>query len=232
MADPPHTIRSQLWLKCFCTCTPTHCTQGSPAFSEPTKRARAGISVNLLKNILYQQNQHLSALKCQLWNVPRETMPQIWKNTHYQAIWSQAGGTTTQLLVQWTTWLLRRVSVHFLRKSKFFIIHTVLHWKYVPKDRIFWIYICTKKPNQTKTNKKHTGYAIDVTFYKMTVFVKGTRFPEGSGLTFLSLFFSSQILQWKRDSLKPCHVTVSRFFYLDKWSALWHNLVREVTNST
>lgn len=33
------------------------------------------------------------------------------------------------------------------------------------------------------------GYAIDVTFYKMTVFVKGTRFPEGSGLTFSSLFF-------------------------------------------
>lgn len=61
------------------------------------------------------------------------------------AVWSQADGTTTQLLVQWTTWLLRRVSVHFLRKSKFFIIHTVLHWKYVPKDRIFWIYICTKK---------------------------------------------------------------------------------------
>ena len=33
------------------------------------------------------------------------------------------------------------------------------------------------------------GYAIDVTFYKMTVLVKGTRFPEGSGLTFFSLFF-------------------------------------------
>lgn len=36
-----------------------------------------------------------------------------------------------------------------------------------------------KNPN----NRKHTDYAIDVTFHKMT-FVKGTRFPEGSGLTF------------------------------------------------
>lgn len=37
------------------------------------------------------------------------------------------------------------------------------------------------------------GYAIDVTFYKMTVLVKGTRFPEGSGLTFFSLFFQSDL---------------------------------------
>lgn len=66
MADLPQTIRSRLWLECFHTCTPTHCTQGSPAFSEPTHRARAGISLNLFTNILNQQNQHLSALECQL----------------------------------------------------------------------------------------------------------------------------------------------------------------------
>lgn len=37
------------------------------------------------------------------------------------------------------------------------------------------------------------GYAIDATLYKMTGFVKGTRFPGGSGLTFLVFFFQSDL---------------------------------------
>lgn len=70
--------------------------------------------------------------------------------------------------------------VCFHRKSKFLLYILYYTENTYPKTEYFEFTTVQKKnPN----NRKHTDYAIDVTFHKMT-FVKGTRFPEGSGLTF------------------------------------------------
>lgn len=172
----------------------------------------------------------MSALKPQLWNAPTGAAWQVWNadtRPRRLAVCLRPATPTTESTARAAHSLTTktRVSAHFLRKSKSLLYRLYYTENTYPKTEYF------EFTTVQKTNRKHTGYAIDVTFYKMTILVKGTRFPEGSGLTFFSLF-SSRILPWKCDSLKLYNVKVSSFFRLDKWSALWHSLVTAMTNFT
>lgn len=115
--------------------------------------------------------------------------------THYHAIW--LFGLRSVVLITDTTvrtthnLIIKKSTVHFLRKSKFLLYILYYTENTYPKTEYFEF--TTVQKTKQKNNRKHTGYAIDVTDYKMTVLVKGTRFPEGSGLTFFSHLFQSDL---------------------------------------
>lgn len=96
-----------------------------------------------------------------------------------------------QLFVQHTTWLLTRAQSISLENLNFYYTYCITLKIRTQRQNILNLQLYKK--TKQKTNRKHTGYAIDVTYYKMTVLVKGTRFPEGSGLTFFSHLFQSDL---------------------------------------